>query len=216
MDAIECIKGRWSVRKFRPDPVPRATLEAIVEAALRSPSYKNTQPWEAIILSGAAKEALSARLVEALAAGFPPTPDIPAATSWPAVNQTRIDALFSRRGINASDPDLARKSKEANFRFYGAPHGIYLFQDSALGAWSLFDMGLFAQTLMLAAFAHGVGSVPQAFLTDYSAIVKEVLGIDASKRLCLGLSVGYADMGHPMNQFRTERAPLGEIMKWME
>ena len=216
MDAIECIKGRWSVRKFRPDPVPRATLEAICEAALRSPSYKNTQPWEAIILSGAAKDALSARLVEALAAGFPPTPDIPAPTSWPDINQARIDALFSRRGVNASDPELARKSKEANFRFYGAPHGIYLFQDSSLGAWSLFDMGLFAQSLMLAAFAFGVGTVPQAFLTDYASIVKEALGIDTAKRLCLGLSVGYPDMAHPINQFRTERAALSEIMKWME
>ncbi|MFO1535787.1 MAG: nitroreductase family protein [Thermoplasmatota archaeon] len=37
--------GRWSPRSFLPDPVPRAVLESMVEAARWAPSSLNLQPW---------------------------------------------------------------------------------------------------------------------------------------------------------------------------
>jgi len=36
---------RWSPRSFLPDPVPRETLDAMVEAARWAPSSINLQPW---------------------------------------------------------------------------------------------------------------------------------------------------------------------------
>ncbi len=52
MDTLECIKTRRSIRKFTEKSVPRKDLEELIEIARWSPSYKNSQPWEAIILSG--------------------------------------------------------------------------------------------------------------------------------------------------------------------
>ncbi|MCI5143296.1 MAG: nitroreductase, partial [Candidatus Electrothrix sp. ATG1] len=95
-------------------------------------------------------------------------------------------------------------------------HAIYLYQDSSLTSWSLFDLGLFAQSLMLAAQAKGIGTVPQAFATDYAPQIKEYLGIPAEKRLVLGLSVGYPDMEAPANAYRTERSPVEEIASFVE
>ncbi len=43
MDAIEMIKTRRSVRKFKPDAVGRETMKEIVEAARWAPSWANTQ-----------------------------------------------------------------------------------------------------------------------------------------------------------------------------
>ena len=43
MEAIECIKTRRSIRKFKEDIVEHATVEKIIEAASLSPSWKNTQ-----------------------------------------------------------------------------------------------------------------------------------------------------------------------------
>ena len=110
----------------------------------------------------------------------------------------------------------ARKAKKANFYFYGAPHAVYLFQEKSLSQWSLFDLGLFAQNLMLAAHAKGVGTVPQAFVTDYAREIKEFLGIPASKRLVLGLSLGYPDPAAPINQFRTDRSSVEDFVRWLE
>ena len=220
MDTIECIKTRTSIRKFLPDPVPRETLMEVISAARHSPSYKNTQPWEVMILSGEKKKALSEQLVTLIEKGKTPCPDIPEPQSWPEKEQTRITSLMQKRadatGIDFSDPTIIKKSKEINFNFYGAPHAIYLYQDKSLTPWSLFDIGLFAQTLMLAAHASGLGTVPQAFATDYAQDIKKFLDIPDTKRLILGISIGYADKEAAEKAIRTDRDSLDNIVKWIE
>lgn len=220
MDTIKCIKTRMSIRGFTPHPVEKETLKAIVETAKWSPSYKNTQPWEAVIVSGRKKEELSKVLVQELEKNTKPAPDIPEPQSWPPAIEARITALLKKRseltGVDMFSPEALKKAKIANFHFYGAPHGIFLFQDSSLPVWSIFDMGLFAQSLMLAAHAHGIGTVPQAFVTDYAQLVKQVLGIPETKRLVLGMSVGYPDPESPVNKFRTDRVETSQIVKFIE
>jgi nitroreductase len=220
MDTIECIKSRRSIRKFTSEPVPRKDLEELIDIARWSPSYKNSQPWQAIILSGNKKKELSKVLVDLLKNDKEPSPDLTAPTSWPEAEQNNIKNLLAKRmeltGIDLGAPEMIFKAKKANFNFYFAPHAIYLFQDASLSEWSLFDIGLFAQSLMLAANAKGLATVPQAFATDYAKEVKECLGIPASKRLILGLSVGYPDMESPVNAYRTERVAAEEIYSWME
>lgn len=220
MDAIECIKTRMSIRRFKNEPVPKDILKEIINAAKWSPSYKNTQPWEVIILAGAKKEALSKVLTDLFEKGNKACPDIPEPLSWPPAQDARIADLYKSRaealGINLADPEVLRKAKIANFNFYGAPHAIYLYQDSSLSPWSLFDLGLFAQSLMLAANAYGLGTVPQAFAVDYAKDIKQFLNIPETKRLVLGISIGYPDMESPANKFRTDRVPAEEIVKWVE
>lgn len=220
MDAVDCIQTRMSIRAFKKDPVPAELLKKIIETACWSPSYKNSQPWEVLVLSGAKKEGLSAMLVDLLESGAEPCPDLAAPESWPAAEQARIDHLFALRkektGIDLSAPEWIVKAKKVNFHFYGAPHAIYLYQDNLLSQWSLFDLGLFAQSLMLSAHAHGLGTVPQAFATDYARDVKKYLDIPVSKRLVLGLSVGYPDMDAPANVLRTDRSPAEEIATFIE
>jgi nitroreductase len=219
MDTIECIKTRMSIRKFMPDPVPKEILTNVINIALRSPSYKNSQPWEATVLSGDKKQALSKMLVDLLEKGTKPCPDIPEPLSWPEAEQSRINDLMKRRaqatGIDFTDPAVMKKSKEANFNFYGAPHVIYFYQDSSLTPWSIFDIGLFAQTLMLAAHASGLGTVPQAFATDYAQDIKKFLQIPDSKRLVLGMSIGYPDKEAADKALKTGRDSIDNIVKWV-
>ena len=219
MDANECIQTRMSIRAFKDETVPEELLREVIATACWSPSYKNSQPWEVMVVSGAKKEQLSALLLDLLESGAEPTPDLAAPESWPEAEQARINHLFARRteatGIDLAAPEMMVKAKKANFRFYGAPHAIFLFQDSSLSQWSLFDLGLFAQSLMLAAHAGGLGTVPQAFLTDYAREVKKFLDIPESKRLVLGMSVGYPDMDSPVNGLRTDRSPVDEIARFI-
>ena len=220
MDIIECIKTRMSIRGFKPHPVPMEILTTIVETAKWSPSYKNTQPWEVVIISGKKKEELSKILLEELEKNTKPSPDIPEPQSWPPAIEARITALLKKRseltGVDMFSPEALKRAKIANFQFYGAPHGIFLFQDSSLPTWSIFDMGLFAQSLMLAAHAYGLGTVPQAFVTDYSQHVKDFLGIPETKKLVLGMSAGYPDLESPVNKFRTDRVETAQIVRFIE
>jgi iodotyrosine deiodinase len=45
------MRSRRSVRAFRPDPVPRAVIERLVEAAASAPSGANKQPWRFVCVS---------------------------------------------------------------------------------------------------------------------------------------------------------------------
>lgn len=60
MELLEAIKGRRSIRRFKPEPVPRALLERLIGEALWAPSAMNTQPWRFFVLTGAKKDELVA------------------------------------------------------------------------------------------------------------------------------------------------------------
>ena len=51
MELMEAIKGRRSVRKFKPDPIPKEDLEEIIQAGLCAPSAQNLQPWYFVALT---------------------------------------------------------------------------------------------------------------------------------------------------------------------
>jgi len=58
MELAEAIKGRRSIRKFKPDPVPREVLEGILELAQWAPSAMNRQDWYFVVVQGQKKDGL--------------------------------------------------------------------------------------------------------------------------------------------------------------
>jgi nitroreductase len=47
------LRDRRSVRRFRPEPPPRALLETLLEAAITAPSASNKQPWRFLVVTSA-------------------------------------------------------------------------------------------------------------------------------------------------------------------
>ena len=50
MDVFDCIRTRRTVRDFKPDPVPEAIVQKILQAARWAPSSSNSQPWHFIVV----------------------------------------------------------------------------------------------------------------------------------------------------------------------
>jgi nitroreductase len=50
MELTDAIKGRRSIRKYKPDPVPEEALQKVMEAVRWAPSWANTQCWEVIVV----------------------------------------------------------------------------------------------------------------------------------------------------------------------
>jgi nitroreductase len=50
MDLMEAIRGRRSIRKYKPDPVPEEAFRTLMEAVRWAPSWANTQCWELIVV----------------------------------------------------------------------------------------------------------------------------------------------------------------------
>ena len=59
MNAIDAIQRRTSVRRFRPEPIPRDTIERLLECAVRAPNHKLSEPWRFAVLTGPARDAFA-------------------------------------------------------------------------------------------------------------------------------------------------------------
>ena len=51
MDFMDLVKKRRSIRKYKPEPVPKEDIEYILEAARQAPSWANRQCWRYIVVS---------------------------------------------------------------------------------------------------------------------------------------------------------------------
>jgi len=72
MDVFEAIQKRKSSRSYESKPVPKETLEKLLEAARLSPSAKNIQPWHFIVVTEAEKrKALSEGIYAKFLTGVP-------------------------------------------------------------------------------------------------------------------------------------------------
>lgn len=220
MDLYEGMKNRQSIRGFLPQAITKEEIEQILESAGNSPSYTNTQPWEVVVVSGARKDELSNKLLELAKNQTPAKPDIPFPASWPLDMENRTKEHGARRldtlGIARGDEEGRRKLNLMNYEFYGAPCAAFLFMDKNLGEWSLFDMGLFTQNLLLAAYDKGIGSCIHASVTGYAEEIKKHFNIDKTKKLVVCVSLGYPDYNAKLNNYRSIKKDLNEYYSWYE
>ena len=220
MELLEGIKTRCSTRGFKPDPIPKDVLGKILEAVSNTPSYTNTQPWEVVMVSGKKKDELSRVIFELAKAKAPTNPDLPMPKGWPAGHEARSGEHGARRlaklGVARDDEAGRENLRLMNFEFYGAPCAVFLFIDGMLGEWSIFDMGLFAQNLILAAHSLGVESVLQASVTNYAPEIKKFLGVPESKKLVISIPLGYPDEGAKLNTYRSLKQKPEEFTRWCE
>lgn len=211
------IRARRATRAFRPDEVPEATLRAVFALAANAPSNSNTQPWQIEVIGGATRDRLADALVAAHAAGRQSV-DFPYREGlFQGVQQIRRSEfgarLYEALGIPRGDSDLLEGYNVESLRFYGAPHVVMLFAPANTEARVAADMGIYAQTLLLALTAYGIASCPQALLSFYADTVREELGV-ADRKLLMGISFGYADEDAPVNAVRTSRATLAETVRF--
>ena len=210
--------ARFSCRAFRPDPVPDETIRAIIETARLTPSWCNTQPWQVVVTRPGVTEPLAEALVQEALRTQAVTSDMPFPERYTAERQARRRAsgfaLYDALGIAHDDKQGRLKQMLENFRFFGAPHVALITSAAELGPYGAVDAGAFLQSFLLAAQAHGVATIPQAALAQHAPFLKRRLEIPEDRWLICGVSFGYADMSHPANAFRTDRAQVEEILRF--
>jgi nitroreductase len=220
MEAYESIKTRHSIRAFRSEPISRDVLQKIIDAARNSPSYTNTQPWEMVVVSGEKKNELSQELLKLAAGNATARPDIPLPTNWPPELEARTREHGARRlnilGIERDDKVQREKFRLMNFEFYSAPCAVFLFMYESLGEWSLFDMGLFTQNLILTAHSMGIGSCIQASVTEYAPEIKKILNIQDNWKLIACISMGYPDSEAKLNKYYSIKKEPEDFLHWYE
>jgi nitroreductase len=213
------LAARFSCRAFKPDPVPRATIERVLMAAQRTASWCNSQPWQLHVLSGGAARTFADVMYKAASDGAPDVGDFPFPREYRGVYLDRRREsgfqLYGALGIARGDKDAYRKQSLENFRLFGAPHVAIITTDEALGVYGAVDCGGYISNFVLAAQAVGVATIPQAALAHHSDVIREHLGIGADRRVVCGISFGYPDKEHPANSYRTRRATIPEAVTFV-
>jgi nitroreductase len=215
-DALsELLDERWTCRQFLPDQVPEQDIERLLTLAQRTPSWCNTQPWQVVVTSGEETERFKKGLAEHLLV-HPQAPDLAFPAAYAGVYQDRRRAcgyqLYDSVGIAKEDGEQRLKQMLRNFELFDAPHVAIVTTEADLGVYGAVDCGLWVSTFLLGAQALGLGAAPQAALAGYSVFVREHFALPDNRQVVLGISFGYADTEHPINKFRTARAPITEVV----
>ena len=75
-------------------------------------------------------------------------------------------------------------------------------------------MGIYLQSLMLLMTQYGLASCPQGALAMFTNAIWELANIPDNNAIMLGLSFGYADTDHRINQFDVGRTELSNSVEF--
>jgi len=219
MDLKNCILTRKSVRAYKATPVPKELLTRILDEARRSPSCANTQPWEFAVFGGETMEEMRKAYQERFLSGAAPSPEIPYPfMAWPEPFRSRRMALSRKQYLHLGiDPENSEQVKQHGLRgfgFFGAPNGIIIYFSDTLPAWSILDVGIVLQTILLLAHNYGLGCCAQVQMVAYPDIIRRLMRIPPSKKIVVGLSIGYPDEEDIINEGVTDRLALDDMVTW--
>lgn len=221
IDTLETLLAdRFSCRAFKPEPLPQTTIERILNAAQKTASWCNSQPWQVVITSGQATDDFRKLMYDTASSGTPNSGDFPFPREYRGVYLDRRREsgfqLYNTLGIAKGDRDAYTKQALENYNLFGAPHVAIIHTDEALGVYGAVDCGGYVTSFMLAAQALGVATVPQAALAFHSDVVRKHFGLGDDRKIVCGISFGIADKSHKANSYRTNRAPMSEVAQFVK
>jgi F420 biosynthesis protein FbiB-like protein len=192
----DLIRGRRSIRAFRPEPLPRSLVEEVLREAIWSPSPHNSQPWRfTVLFQTQDKQRLAGAMADRLA------------------EELRADGL--------AEEAVERQTARSQERIIGAPvvilcslvaDGLVTYPDRRRNEleWQMAvqSVGAVIQTVFLVAVARGLGGCWMAAPMYCPDVVRETLRLPPEfvpQALIL--------MGYPAGPGKVrERRPCDEIV----
>lgn len=209
------------MRCFLERPVTRDQLYHLLEVARHAPSGSNVQPRKVYAIGGEKKDALCEEILadywengERQEREYEYYP-----TDWfePYLARRRACGweLYGSLGITREHKDRMNEQRSRNYVFFGAPVGLIFAINRRLNTGSWMDVGMFLQSIMIAARGQGLHTCPQASFANYPDIVRRHLEIPQEEIVVCGMGVGYGDTDAPENVWRTDREPVDGFTQWI-
>jgi nitroreductase len=223
MNVTQAVRQRISTRGFLDKPIPRDDLAELLETAQRAPSGGNLQPWKTIVVAGKAKDEIVEMATRVLAADpmavismdRPVYPDFKQVAPVYDQRRRRVgEMMYEKIGI----PRENRAGRIAwfanNYRFFGAPVGLFLVIDKRMGHGQWAHMGMYMQTIALLAEERGWATCMQECWARLRAELHAHFGLDEHHMVYAGISLGWPDPNEPANALYADRAPQEEVVEF--
>jgi len=223
----------------------QSLIRELLQKASRAASDGNTQPWKVYVLSGKAKAALVTAVqslnMAAAKSEYHNYPDQPSSSGIvyyedDALTQTTRERMGSFRktvygerrkacgdqlykSIKVAKDDLPGKLQQLakNGAFFGAPVGLVVTVDRIFDRAGWGNVGMFLATFALLCEEAGLSTCFQGFFGVNQEAVKGALTQmdQETEVIWCGVAVGYANKEHPINNWRTERAPVDDFATFL-
>lgn len=186
MDVFEAIALRASVRAFAPRVPDRQLVERLLEAAVRAPNHKLTEPWRFVVVTGDAKR-----------------------------RYADIRREHRARKFEPGDPGAAAKVEKTYREHLDTPLFVFALQrlsdDAVRREEDYASMMMALENLMVAAVAEGLGSYLRTGGIMEEPAVRELVGAAAGERV-----VGIVSLGYPAGApAHSRRRPVAELVTWL-
>lgn len=225
ISVIDAITSRSSKRKFLNKSVPKNLQEKILEVAAMTPSGANMQPWIVYAISN--KEVLDSignDIITHIDAGndvdqFIQYYPIKWINPYKKRRITTGSGLYKHLEVDRKDEEKRKALWHDNYRWFGAQTVFFICTDKSLidGAQgALIDCGAYMQSIMLAAQAYGVDSCPQGSTTEYGRVIAKTLDLPDNLALLYSVVLGYEDTSAVQNSYQPNRAPMDEIVTFID
>ena len=190
MELMEGIKTRRSVRRYKPEELPRELIKEILEDALWAPSAMNTQSWKILVFSGEKQKKFNTLLEDAVKHINNRLKEL-----FNEGMQERVHGFFKNLG--------------------GAPHTIVVLvakaaHDPKLQETELENGAALMYNICLSAHNKGVGSCWMSAPLWIEDIVLDYLGMKDDWKLAGVTPLGYADLIPPVPPRK------GNPIEWIE
>lgn len=217
MTVTEALRARTSIRAFLDTKLPEALVREILDVARWAPSGGNLQPWKVIAVAGAERDAVVALAKHALTEGpldeeaeypvYPPN-------LWEPYRSRRYllgEQMYALLGIPREDRPARLRRFQDNYELFGGPVGLFFVIDRRMGHGQWAHLGMFMQSVALAAIERGVSSCMQEAWSAVRGTLGRHFALPEHEVLYCGMALGYADPSAPVNRLRSERAGVDEI-----
>ena len=213
MEFKDVLSREHATRKFTDQRVSEKTVRKVIEEAQRTPSLLNSQPWRIYVAEGEVAKAIRKEHEEKTLANEEPHEEFDSLLNvewdtFPSKNMATMSETldYFLRG-EADDFD------QAQLKLFNAPVIVFLTIPKQSPAWSIFDLGGFSQTLMLAANNRGLSTMPAHAFVKYPEVIRKYLDIPEDETIGIGIGLGYTNKKATINNYKSKRVPLDEILK---
>lgn len=213
MEFKDVLTREHATRKFTDQRVSEKTVRKVIEEAQRTPSLLNSQPWRIYVAEGEVAKTIRKEHEEKTLANEEPHEEFDSLLNvewdtFPSKNMATMSETldYFLRG-EADDFD------QAQLKLFNAPVIVFLTIPKQSQAWSIFDLGGFSQTLMLAANNRGLSTMPAHAFVKYPEVIRKYLDIPEDETIGIGIGLGYPNKKATINNYKSKRVPLDEILK---
>jgi len=213
MNVTDALKSRISIRAFKPDPVPEPLLREILDVARFAPSGGNLQPWKVIAVAGPERDAVVA-LAKANLPGTEDDRPVYPANLWEPYRSRRYklgEDLYALLDIPRENKAGRLMQLAQNYEFFGASVGLFFVIEKAMGHGQWAHLGMFMQSIALAAVERGLGTCMQEAWARMRPPLATHFALPDTEMIYCGMALGFADMTNAVNTLRSDRAEVDEF-----